>query len=844
MAAEPAPDPLPAGWRPPGPALPIDEVLDEVVTALDAHGRLVLEAPPGAGKTTRVPLAWLARGQAGRLLVLEPRRVAARAAAARLAAQLGEEVGRRVGLTTRDERRTSVATRIEVVTEGVLLRRLQRDPVLPGTAALLFDEFHERSLEADLALAFALEARAALRPDLEVLVASAPLDGARIATLLHEAPVVRAEGRRYPVEVSHRERPTPGDLERRTADAVVAALADGEGDVLVFLPGVREIRRTAEALLGRMDPQVRVLPLHGRLPAAEQDAALRPPGDGRRRVVLATDLAESSVTIEGVRTVVDAGLSREPRYDPTTGLSGLVTRPASRASAEQRAGRAGRLAPGRCIRLWPSREHPARDAASRPAIASDDLTGAALEVAAWGADLADLALLDAPPPRAWAAARETLAMLGALDAAGRITLRGRSLVSLPLHPRLGTLLLAAAEAGEPHLGAELAALLADRDPVRPGRDTPDHDLATRLRVLRGDPPPAGVTLLRGPLQRARRERDRLLARLGASAARPGPLDRAGALVLAGWPELLAQARSGRRGGYLLASGRGAELPPGDPLAGAAYLAVAHLDRGAEVARIHLAAAVDEQQVREVLGARIDEVPEVAWRDGDVVAERREELGSLVLSRAPLADAPDQQRLAALLDGLRADGLGLLDVRPADRQLQARAAFVAGVLAEPWPPLDDVALLAEVDATIAPFLLAGRTRADLARQRLGPILEARLGHDRLRRLDRLAPTQLTVPSGSRRPVDYLAGDRPVLAVRLQELFGATATPMLVDGRVPVLLHLLSPAGRPVQVTDDLAGFWVRGYPEVRAQLRGRYPKHAWPEDPVAAAPLRGTPRRRR
>lgn len=841
MSAPRAPDPLPSGWRPPGPALPVDAVLDEVMAVLEDHGRLVLEAPPGAGKTTRVPLAWLARPRPGRLVVLEPRRVAARAAAARLAAQLGEEVGSRVGVTTRDERQTSRATRIEVVTDGVLLRRLQRDPALPGTTALLFDEFHERSLEADLALAFAWEARAALRPDLEVLVASATLDGPRVAALLGGAPLVRAEGRRYPVEIEHRERPVPGALEETTAAAVLGVLDGGPGDVLVFLPGVREIVRTARALAGRVGGGVTVLPLHGRLPAAAQDAALRPVSDGGRRVVLSTDVAESSVTIEGVRAVVDAGLSREPRFDAATGLSGLVTRPASRASAEQRAGRAGRLAPGRCVRLWPAREHASRDAEPRPAIATDDLTAAALEVAAWGVDVADLALLDPPPERAWAAARATLLALGALDDAGRITQRGRALADLPLHPRLGTVLLAAAADGQAHLGAEVAAVLADRDPVLPSRDAPDADLVTRLRLLRGGRPGTGSTVRRGTVQRARRERDRLLAHLGAHGTRPGPVEEAGALVLAGWPEQLAQARSDRRGGYLLAGGRGAELPAGDPLAGEPYLAVAHLDRGDQVARIHLAAAVEEEAVRRVLADRVVAVQEVAWRDGDVVAEQREVLGALVLSRAPLP-APDE-RLTALVDGLRAEGLGLLEVRTTDRQLQARASLVARTLAESWPALDDAALLDDLEGSVAPFLLAARTRADLARQRLTPILEARLGHDRVHRLDRLAPVRLTVPSGSSRPLDYLAGDRPVLAVRLQELFGATTTPTVVDGRVPVLLHLLSPAGRPVQVTDDLAGFWSRAYPEVRAELRGRYPKHAWPEDPLTATPLRGTPRRR-
>ena len=845
-------DPPPTGpgaerYGLPGPSLPVDAVLEPLLAALAGAGRAVLAAPPGAGKTTRVPLALLARDQAtdrrGRIVVLEPRRVAARAAAARMASQLGEPVGRRVGLTTRDERRRSRATRIEVITEGVLLRRLQQDPSLPGVGVVVFDEFHERNLEADLALAFALEVRTALRDDLELLVASATLEVDRVADLLGGAPVLTAEGRRHEVVVEHRERSSPDRLTEDVVDAILDALAAGDGDILVFLPGAREIGRVARALAPVTDPErIVVRPLHGALAPGDQDAALAPAVAGTRKVVLSTDLAESSVTIDGVRTVVDAGLSREPRYDPTTGLSGLVTVPASRASAEQRAGRAGRTAAGRCIRLWPEREHAGRDAAPRPAIATDDLSAAALEVATWGAEVAELALLDQPPPATWTAARRVLTDLGALDPAGRPTDHGRALARLPLHPRLGHLLLLAAASGVAELGAELAAVLADRDVLMSVPEAPDADLASRLHVLRGGPAPAGSRVRRGALARARRERARL-TKLVADVAVTRSAMGAGALVLSAWPQQLAAARPDRRGGYLLASGRGAELPPADPLAGEAWLAVAHLDRGPRTARIHLAAAVDLAEVRAVLAERSTAEQEVAWRDGDVVAERRERVGAVVLERARLSTPAAELLLAALLDGLRREGLGLLDVRDEDRQLQARTALVRGVLGPDWPPLDDGDLLADAEELLGPFLLSVRNRAELARLRLGIVLAARLGPQRLRQLDRLAPTHLAVASGSRRPVDYTAGDRPVLAVRLQELFGATATPTLVDGRVPVLLHLLSPAGRPVQVTDDLAGFWERGYPQVRAELRGRYPKHAWPEDPLTARALRGTPRRR-
>ena len=836
-------DRVPARAPDPG-TLPVEAVLPELRAALDGHGMVVLEAPPGAGKTTRVPLDLLDHGFDGRLVLLEPRRVAARAAARRLAAQLGEQVGDRVGLTTRDERRRSRRTRIEVVTEGVLLRRLQSDPALPGVGMVMFDEFHERNLEADLALAFAVEARSAVRPDLRLLVASATLEGRRVARLLGGAPIVAAEGRIHPIEVAHRHRPDRHGLADAVAGAVTDVLADGDGDgdVLVFLPGAAEIHRAGTLLRERRLPSdPLVLPLHGSLPAADQDAALAPGPGGRRKVVLATDVAESSLTIDGVTAVVDAGLSREPRFDAATGMSGLITVPASRASAEQRAGRAGRTAPGRCVRLWPLREHAARDAHPRPAIATDDLTGAALEVAAWGTDVADLALLDQPPAAGWDRAMATLAELGAVDEARRITAQGRDLAGLPLHPRLGHLLLRGRDLGLGGLAVEVAAVLADRDPfVTAGQ--PSADLAARIRALRGAPPPRGVELRRGALARARTEATRLRRLLDLSGPTDDDPEAAGSLVVLGWPERVAAARGERRGSFVLAGGRGAELPDGDVLAGEPLLAVAHLDRGRESARIHLAAPIDGATVRRMLADRIEHHDEVAWRGGDVVAERREHLGAVVLAAERLSH-PDPARLhAALLDGLREHGLGLLRWTDEDRELQARVGLLRRELGPLWPDLADTALLADLDTIVGPFLLRARRRADLRAIRAGDVLRARMDPRRAHEVDRLAPTHLEVPSGSRVRLDYATGPRPVLAVRVQELFGAVTTPAVVDGRVPVLLHLLSPARRPVQVTDDLAGFWERAYPEVRAELRGRYPKHAWPEDPRAAAPLRGTRRR--
>jgi ATP-dependent helicase HrpB len=827
--------------------LPVEEVLAPLRGALASDGLVVLQAPPGAGKTTVVPLDLLEADTLApdrRLVLLEPRRVAARAAARRLAAQLGEDLGGTVGLSTRDERRVSRRTCIEVVTEGVLLRRLQRDPELTGTGTLFFDEFHERNLEADLALAFALEVREAVRPDLRLLVASATLDGARVARLLGGAPIVEASGRSHPVEVEHRPRPDPRALPAAVAAATVEALDRHTGDVLVFLPGAAEIRRTARALASHVSSSTVVLPLYGALPPEEQDRALAPDPQGRTKIVLATDLAESSLTIEGVRVVVDAGLAREPRFDAATEMTGLVTVPASRASATQRAGRAGRTGPGLALRLWPAREHPGRDAHPRPAIVTDDLTGAALEVASWGADVAVLRLLDQPPAAAWSRARDTLRELGALDDHGRITAHGRRLADLPVHPRLGHLLVRGRALGLGRLACDVAAVLEDRDLLLTDPEQPSADLTVRVRVLRGASAPGRARVRRGTLARARRESRRLARLLELPAAGTGDgEDRIGALLALGWPDRIAGARAHRRGAYLLAGGRGAVVDERDPLASEPWLVAATVDRGGREARVHLAAPVHPDELRALLPQRIGWTSEVRWVDGDVVAEEREELGALALARRPLVDPDPQLVLAALLEGLRTEGLDLLRWGREDRELQARLGLLHDHLGPPWPDVSDDGLVARLEDVVGPFLLGARRRADLARVGAGDVLRSQLPAGRAGELDRLAPTHLPVPSGSRVRVDYRAGERPVLAVRVQELFGATATPTVLDGRLPVLVHLLSPARRPVQVTDDLAGFWSRTYPSVRAELRGRYPKHAWPEDPTTATPLRGTPRRR-
>lgn len=853
------------------PRLPVDAVVGELIDALDTHRGAVLVAPPGAGKTTRLPLALHTReAVSGRIVVLEPRRLAARGAARRLARELGEPLGRTVGLTTRDDRAVSDATRIELVTDGTLLRRLQRDPTLDGTDLLILDEFHERRLESDLSLAFALEAREALRDDLRLLVTSATLDPTPVARLL-AAPVIVAEGRAHPVEVEHLAAPAPGAMVEAVVDAIGRALAPDDGDVLVFLPGAREQRSVAAALgdwLGGVAIEVRRL--HGGLSARAQDDALAPAPPGRRRVVLSTDVAESSLTVPGVVAVVDAGLSREPRIDPRTATSGLVTVPASRASADQRAGRAGRLGPGRCLRLWSRAEHARRSAVPTPAIRSSDLAGAALEVACWGATIEELPLLDPPDPRGWKAAQDLLRTLGALDGSGRPTEHGRRLAELPLHPRLGHMVVTGQRWGHGGLACDLAALLADRDPLRTAQQRPGADLVSRLRALRGDTRDVAGEPDEAQLARIRRDADRLRRRLGVRAADDVDPDAVGRLVLVAYPDRLAAPRPAadgpserRRGEVVLASGRGARLDGRDPLAGAPLLAVAHLDhghgttgQGVSQGRVQLAAAVDEQAVRTVLGppqlrgpedreadpaGELVERRQVVWRDGDVRAERIEHVGAVTLRTTPWTDAPDSQRAAALLEGLRRQGLDpLFDAE--DRTLQRRLRLLHDTLGAPWRPVHDDALLAAADQVIAPFLAGCRRRRDLHRVPRRQLLLTAAGPVTAgAEVDRLAPTRLTVPSGSRVRIDY-DPPRPVLAVKLQELFGLRATPTIVEGRVPLLIHLLSPAGRPVQVTDDLASFWGGGYQAVRAELRGRYPKHPWPEDPTAATPTAGVRRR--
>ncbi|MFP5320899.1 MAG: ATP-dependent helicase HrpB [Acidimicrobiia bacterium] len=821
---------LPAEVR----GLPVVEALPALRDAVRDRGRAVLHAPPGAGKTTVVPLVLLAEPWCtGTVLVLEPRRIAVRSAARRLAQLLGEGPGATVGWRMRQDTLVSERTRIEVVTEGVLTRRLQRDPELAGVSAVVFDEFHERSLDADLGLALVTEVVEALRPELRVVVMSATLDVAPVADLL-DAPVVRSEGRAFPVDVVHVD-PGPAPDRRRAVEAALVpavrrALGEQDGDVLVFLPGAAEIQR-AQRALGDLGPGVAVRPLLGSMPSADQDAAIAPSPPGTRKVVLATSVAETSLTIEGVTAVVDSGLRRVPRLDPGTGMSRLVTLPVTTAEAEQRAGRAGRLGPGRAYRLW----HPAEDAGRRrhpePEIEVADLTPLALDLAAWGAQVDDLAWLTAPPAGHLAAARSVLRRLGALDADGTITAHGRRLATLPLHPRLGHLLVRGAELGHGSLAADLAAALHEDGLRRRDRT----DVAERLRALGDRRDPAAA--------RARRDAARFLDEVGGDRGRRDT-GAVGLLAALAFPDRIGRRRPGGRGEVLLADGRAATFPSTDPLADAEWVVVVEHDGDPTRARTREAAAIDEGVVRLVAGDDVEVVDEVRWdeRRGEVVARRLERFGAVTLSEGPLAEPPAEAVRSALLDGLRAEGLGLLGWDDEVRRLQARLGFLHRLDPDRWADVSDAALLDDAEARLAP-LLAGPRRADDLRRIDGrEVLLAGLGWRERSAIDELAPERLEVPSGNRHRVDYDA-DPPVLAVKLQELFGSTETPAVGGGRVPVVLHLLSPAGRPLQVTQDLASFWDGAYAQVRAEMRGRYPKHPWPDDPRAATPTSATKRRR-
>ena len=804
--------------RPMSDALPIDAVLPEVIAALRARGRVVLQAPPGAGKTTRVPLAMMEAGLTpGRIMMLEPRRLAARAAAERMAHTLGETAGETVGYRVRGESAVSAATRIEVVTEGILTRMLQDQPDLPGVGAVIFDEFHERSLNADLGLALALEVAGALRDDLMLVAMSATLDAGPVAEIM-EAPVVTSEGRSFPVMPVWLDRPVgPRRVEQAVADLTLKALSEAPGSALVFLPGEAEIRRTEALLRPQLPQDCALAPLFGALDFKAQRAAIAPAPRGRK-VVLATSIAETSLTIEGIRIVVDGGRARRARFDPSSGMSRLVTEKVTRAEATQRAGRAGRLAEGMAYKLWTRGEDGALAAYPPAEIEAGDRGGFALELALWGAEAADLSFVTPPHEGRLAEARALLQMLGALDPQGRITAHGRALARLPLHPRLAHMVSRGGRRA-----ATLAALLAERDPMRGA----GVDLAQRMDAIDGKPTPAEPH--RPTLARIRTEAKRLAR--GQKDAGP---DDIGALAALAYPDRIGLRRKGDAPRYVLSGGKGAVMPEGDPMAGERLIVATDLDGDPREAKIRQAARLSESAVRQFFGDQIHWVDHCAWsrRDNRVVARRQERLGALVLDDRTWPDAPAEAVAGAMLDGVRQLGL---TPAPAAQRFLARARLMD----DSFPDFSEAHLMDSLEEWLLPHLDGVRTAGDWKSFDLLPALRARLDWNQQQALDSAAPAHFETPLGRRVPIDY-AGDAPRIEVRLQELFGVTRHPT-VAGQ-PLQITLLSPAQRPVQVTMDLPGFWASSYADVRKDMRGRYPKHPWPEDPTVADPtLRAKPR---
>lgn len=826
--------------------LPIEEVLPALRRALARQPTAVLQAPPGAGKTTRVPLAllnetWLA---GSRIVMLEPRRLAARAAARRMSETIGERVGDTVGFRVRGDTRVSARTRIEVVTEGVLTRMLHTDAALEGVGLLVFDEFHERSLHGDVGLALALQTQELLRPELRVLVMSATLDGAAVSALLGGAPVVTSEGRGFPVRIRHLARRDGQRIEDAVASAVRGAIDRDEGSVLAFLPGAGEIRRAAALLDAAPLPRdVRVLPLYGDLAPAAQDAAIRPSTLGGRKVVLATSIAETSLTIDGIRVVIDGGLARVPRFAPRTGMTRLETVRVSRASADQRCGRAGRTAPGVCYRLWRAEEHAHLLERSTPEILEADLAPLALDLARFGVrDPAVLRWLDPPPVAALAQARELLRLLNALDAEDRITDHGQRMAALGLHPRLAHMVLRARELGLGATACVIVALLEERDVMR--RDSAAHDADLRIRVsLVVEAADARQSVDRDAVRRIREQSRKLSALLDVRSSEPVDLDAVGWVLALAYPDRVAQRRAGAGARFLLRNGLGAALADAGSLSGAAFLTIAELDGRLPQSRIFLAAPVEWTDLERLYAEQITTENVVEWdaSAGTVVAVRRERLGAIVLREVPLRTVDDESVARTIMSALhRAEGLAL-QWSDGARQLRERLAFLHA-LDRSWPDVSDAALDNSMERWLLPHLIGMRRRAEVEALDLGGILLETLDWRQRQALDELAPTHVVVPTGSRIRVDYGDPRAPVLAVRLQEMFGLVETPRVGGGRVPLTLHLLSPARRPVQVTQDLAGFWRSSYFDVRRELRGRYPKHAWPEDPLAAPATRHPKRR--
>jgi ATP-dependent helicase HrpB len=829
------------------PIFPISALLPQILTTLERGTRLVLEAPPGAGKTTQVPLAlldapWL---EGRKIIMLEPRRVAARSAAQFMARQLGENVGETVGYRIRFENKISARTRVEVVTEGILTRMLQDDPLLEGVGALLFDEFHERHLAADLGLALALDVQSQLREDLRIVVMSATLDGERLAQFL-DAPRLSSEGRSFPVTIAHFPARRDEALEPQARRAVEQALAEHPGDVLVFLPGQREIARVQTALQSVLDPGVQVLPLHGELPVDQQSQVLQPDPGGRRRVVLATNVAESSVTLPGVRVVIDAGLAREPRYDPNSGFARLDVVNIAQASADQRAGRAGRVAEGWAWRLWPQSQR--LEAQRRPEIAQVELASLALELAAWGSD--DLRFVDTPPAGALAAARELLQRLGALSDSGTLTPLGRRMLTLGTHPRLAAMLMAAGSGVEQALACDLAALVEARDPLRQGGDA----LAARWRALAAfrqgraphDANRGGLASIDAASKQWRR-------RLRCDAAPPSSVEahQLGDLLAHAFPDRIAARHPSDPLRYLLANGRSARLFDPSDLRGEPWLVAVELRYEARDALLLRAAPVDENRLRRDFPERFTQEDVVRW-DGEkraLVARRETHFDRIVLDSRSAGRVDPAHAAKALTEAVAELGLEALPWTDGLRQWQSRALGVRAWMPElELPDVSDAALMATLPTWLTPAF-NGRTRLDaLDESSLGEALKSPLPWAQRQLIDRHAPVRITVPSGMERPIHYamdadgISPQAPVLAVKLQELFGLSDTPRIADGRIPLTLHLLSPGGRPLQVTQDLRNFWANTYAEVKKEMKGRYPRHPWPDDPwTANATHRAKPR---
>ena len=841
-------------------SLPIDEVLPALRHALTERHEAVLEAPPGAGKTTRVPLAllnepWLA-GQ--KIVMLEPRRLAARAAAERLASELGEKVGETVGYRIRLDSKVGPTTRIEVVTEGILTRRLQQDPALEGVGLLIFDEFHERSLDADLALALSLNGRELFRDEqpLKILLMSATLEGERLASVLDDAPILRSEGRMYPVAMRWGRPFVPGEfIEPRVVQTVLDALNDETGSLLVFLPGQAEIRRVHQQLAQALESQSDILlcPLHGELELAAQRAAIEPAPSGLRKVVLATNIAETSLTIDGVRVVIDAGLARVPRFDPGSGMTRLDTQRISRASATQRAGRAGRLEPGVCYRLWSEDQHAQLAAYGTAEIMQADLAGLALQVARWGVSAQELVWLDAPPAASYAQALQLLERLGAMNPAspqgGTLTAHGEAMAELPAHPRIAHLLLRGQEWGLADMACHVAALLGERDILRGA----GADVHSRLALLDGEARAARGG--QGGVQRARQLARQYRAQLRGKPARPVADPEhprwLGALLALAYPDRIAQQRKPGGAEYRLANGRAALFSEVDALMKQPWLVIADLGsrQGQREERIYLAAEFDPALLDDVLSEQVSVIDQLDWdeREGVLRAERQRKVGELVLSREPLTGLDETARTQALVNLVRRKGLELLPWTPELRQWQARVGLLRQLDLEAqgqsdWPDVSDAALLASLEDWLAPYLTRVSRLSHFASLDVSSIVHNRLPWPLPQRLEEQAPHHIKVPSGSSVRLDY-SEHPPILAVRLQELFGLADTPRIAGGRHVVKLHLLSPARRPVQVTQDLANFWRSTYAEVKKDLKGRYPKHYWPDDPlVAEATARIKPRK--